>query len=286
LGTTLLLSHIRWFRRVPLTVRLLPFNGVARHVERRQLHRSTLELVLPSVSKHAERLGRLLGVEESLSSRLRRAGWRMDASAFRMRQLGWCAAAVGLGLVIALAIRPPLIVSPLLLLGGPLLAFLVLEQQLVTATTNRQRDLFNELPVVSEQLAMLLSAGYSVGGALNRLAERNAGVTGDDLRHVTERVRLGLSTAGALREWAEHVDIPEVHRLVAVLTLSDESGDLGRLVADEAAAIRREAQRRLLETIEKRGQQVWVPVTVATLVPGVIFLIIPFLQALSLFSAG
>jgi hypothetical protein len=43
-------------------------------------------------------------------------------------------------------------------------------------------------------------------------------------------------------------------------------------------------QRDLLEALERRAQQVWVPVTVATLVPGVIFLSIPFIAALRQFS--
>ena len=35
-----------------------------------------------------------------------------------------------------------------------------------------QSGIFLELPVVSEQLGMLLSAGFSLGAALNRLAGR------------------------------------------------------------------------------------------------------------------
>jgi hypothetical protein len=38
--------------------------------------------------------------------------------------------------------------------------------------------------------------------------------------------------------------------------------------------------------MDRRGQQVWVPVTVATLVPGVILLTVPFIQALRLFSGS
>jgi hypothetical protein len=38
--------------------------------------------------------------------------------------------------------------------------------------------------------------------------------------------------------------------------------------------------------MERRGQQVWIPVTVATLIPGVIFLSIPFIEALRLFSTS
>ena len=44
--------------------------------------------------------------------------------------------------------------------------------------------------------------------------------------------------------------------------------------------------RELIETIERRGQQVWIPVTVAALVPGVIFLAVPFVEALRLFSTS
>jgi hypothetical protein len=38
--------------------------------------------------------------------------------------------------------------------------------------------------------------------------------------------------------------------------------------------------------MERRSQSVWIPVTVATLVPGVILLAIPFAQALRLFTSG
>jgi hypothetical protein len=49
-------------------------------------------------------------------------------------------------------------------------------------------------------------------------------------------------------------------------------------------AIRRDVHRELIKTIERRGQQVWIPVTVAALVPGVIFLAVPFIDALRLFA--
>ena len=71
---------------------------------------------------------------------------------------------------------------------------------------------------------------------------------------------------------------------VALLRLNREAGDLGRLIAEEARSIRRDVHRQLIETVERRGQQVWIPVTVATLVPGVIFLAIPFTEAMRLFT--
>ena len=69
-----------------------------------------------------------------------------------------------------------------------------------------------------------------------------------------------------------------------VLALNDDAGDIGRLLSEEARSIRAAVHRELIETIERRGQQVWIPVTVATLVPGVIFLAVPFIEALQVFS--
>jgi len=69
-------------------------------------------------------------------------------------------------------------------------------------------------------------------------------------------------------------------------TLRRDTSDLGRLISEEARSIRRDVQRELVETAERRGQQVWVPVTVAALLPGVLFLAIPFMAALDLFSGS
>jgi Flp pilus assembly protein TadB len=173
----------------------------------------------------------------------------------------------------------------LLIAGAPTLAFLIIEQRVATASKRWQREVFEQLPILAEQLGLLLGAGFSLGSALNRLAKRGTGACGMDLRRVVSRIRQGLSEGDALREWALVADVPAVHRLVSVLSLNREGGDLGRLISDEARSIRRDAHRQLIERIERRGEQVWIPVTVATLLPGVIFMAVPFVQALSLFSS-
>jgi tight adherence protein C len=71
-----------------------------------------------------------------------------------------------------------------------------------------------------------------------------------------------------------------------VLTLAREATDLDRLVDQEAATIRADAHRDLLAELERRSQQVWVPVTVATLLPGSLLLLVPFLDALRLFAGA
>ncbi len=133
---------------------------------------------------------------------------------------------------------------------------------------------------------MLLGSGYSLGSALNRLARRGHGACATDLHRVCGRIRQGLSDVDALREWAALADVEALSRLVTILAMNREGGDLAQLISEEARTIRQDAQRELIEIIERRGQQVWIPVTVATLVPGVLFMVVPFIEAMRLFTTG
>jgi tight adherence protein C len=288
-GATLVLAEVRWFSRAPLTDRLRPYSpgGMGRPVRSGVLSvESFRDVVAPLSQAVGERIARVFGVSEELSVRLGRLHSPLDVAAFRVRQVGWSLAGFGMGSLVALAVQPAVPIALLLVVGSPLLAFLVVEQQVATASSHWKRRVFLELPVVSEQLAMLLSSGYSLGAALNRLAARGTGNTARDLARVCGRIRQGLSEIEALREWADVADVDALDRLIPVLALNREASDLGRLLSEEARAIRRDVQRELVETAERRGQQVWIPVTVAALVPGVIFICIPFIEALKLFSGS
>jgi Flp pilus assembly protein TadB len=288
LGVTLLLSSLPWAQRRTHLDRLRPHLPVAVEGATRSFSTfgSLREITGPLAQAVGARLSRLLGVDEDLSVRLRRVHSEVDPVDHRVRQLGITAAALGVGAALAAALRPAPPVVLLLLLGTPMMAFLVIEQRTSAASARWQRHLRLELPVVTEQLGMLLSAGYSLGAALTRLAERGSGAATADLRRVCDRISQGVPEIDALREWAALARVDALDQLVAVLALNREATDLGGLVAEEARAVRRELHRNLLEVIERRSQQVWIPVTVATLVPGVIFLAVPFVHAMRAFSGS
>jgi len=286
-GATLLISSLPRFSRPALADRLRPFvpgaPGSTRVTDVLSVE-SFRDVLVPMVRTIGDRLASLFGIVEPLDVRLRRIHSSDDVAAFRLRQMTVSGVVfIGAG-VIAGFLRPPPAVSLTIVVGAPLMAFLLIEQGLARASERWQRTLSAELPVVSEQLAMLLNAGYSLGAALARISRNGEGCAATDLKVVVNRVRQGLSEAQALREWSELARVDSVHRLVSVLALNTEASDLGRLVSAESRAARRDLHRKTLETIEKRAQQVWVPVTVATLVPGVILLAVPFLAALRLFS--
>jgi tight adherence protein C len=284
IGTTLLLSELRWFSRRPLAVRLGPYvpGGMGTRGRAGLLSvESFREAVGPLAKGLGSQFSRLFGVSEDLDRRLRRIHSDLDVTEFRVRQIGWSLAGLGVGALFAVAVRPPIPIALLTTFGGLLLAFLLLEQQVSTSSDRWKRSVHLELPVVAEQTAMLLGSGYSLVAALDRVARRGQGAVARDLQRVLTRIRQGLAEDQALQEWAELVDVASVDRFVSVLALNREASDLGRLIAEEARTIRRDVQRELVETMEKRGQQVWIPVTVATLLPGVIFIAIPFTTALA-----
>ena len=285
LGLTLLFSELRWFRRRLLIDRVRPYLfGLSLRSDVDESH-AIVRVLGPLARDTGAAAARFSGVTEDLATRLERIHSPFDPTSFRLRQLGWATAALSGALLVAFATYPPIPLFVLLVAGAPVLAFLIVESQLSRQSKEWKRSLVLELPVVSEQLGMLLSAGYSLGAALQRLSRRSGGVLARDLQRVVTRVAHGLDEKTALREWATTADVPAVGRLVGILALNRDAGDLGSLITHEARAVRAEVHRDLVEIIEKRGQQVWIPVTVATLVPGLLFLAVPFTEALRLFTS-
>lgn len=285
-GATLLLSEFRFFKSQSLAARVSPYlpgGRSARSTELLSLE-SFSQLLRPLAEASGAVAARVFGVSEELPRRLRRVHWEIDASGFRVRQIGWAFGAFAVVLVFGVIVGLPTPLLAIFLVVGPLLAFLIVEQQLANASDRWKERTFQELPVIAEQIAMLLGSGFSLGAALQRVSSRGSGVIARDLDVVVRRIQQGSSENAALREWAEIVDVEAVSRVVSILALNKEAGDLGSMVAAEARTIRSEAHRALLESIEKKNQQVWIPVTLAALVPGVILMMIPFISALSEFG--
>lgn len=284
-GLALLFSLVPALQRQSLAERLRAYTPSApARSPRIRTARSLRDVIGPLAVLLGGTIAKAFGVNEDLRDRLRRVHASESVTEFRVRQVVaalWCTlgASIALGLL-----RIPLLIGVLTIWIAPLLGLLCVEQSLALRSDRWKKSLEAELPVVAEQLAMLLSAGFSLSSALSRLSRRGNGSIARDFRRVMLRIRQGVSEADALREWAELAGVPSITRLVGVLRMSTEAADLGRLVSAEATVSREEGHRRLLAAMERKAQAVWIPVTVAALVPGVIVLAVPFLQALSAFS--
>ena len=285
LGLTLLFAQLPFFQRASLAERLRPYTpGATQRRTRVWAARSIREVIGPLASSIGGGLARLFGVHEDVRVRLDRINADDDATTFRVRQATWAVVGLLAFAALALVVHPPAFVTASGMWIAPLLAFLVTEQHLAVRSTRWQRRVELELPVVAEQLAMLLGAGLSLGAALNRVSKRGSGAIASDFRRLATRTSQGVSESTAIAEWSESAHVASVTRLAGILRLHGEATDLGRLVSDEARVCREEAQRRLIAAMERKSQQVWIPVTVAALLPGCIFLAVPFLSALRAFA--
>ncbi len=233
-----------------------------------------------------DRVATLFGLDQDLGTRLDRLGRRQSEAQFRTRQTTASAAALLSSIAVVLWIGAAPI--PALLIGIAVAAatFLLPERLLSQAITARGVELTEELPTVTEQIAMLLASGMSLTNAFQTTGQRGRGVCPADLRRVSARVAHGATVETALEEWAEAAGSADVRRLVGVLTLHEDAADIAALVSDEARSARSATHRRLIERIERRNEQVWIPVTVAALVPGVVLLSIPFSDALRSYTVA
>lgn len=286
IGATLLLAEWRRFARPSLGERLRPFHPGATELTSPATGSmgSLRDVIVPLARDGGDRLATIFGVQEKSEAKLRRIHSELTPGSFRLRQLAWTGGGLIAGAAVASVTGPAWPISVLLVAGAPLLAFLIVEQNLARASERWKRTTEEELPVIAEQLAMLLNAGFSLGSALGRLAARSQGCVARDLDQVVNRLQQGLSEGEALREWADRSGLAAVERMVSILTVHSTAADLGRLVSAEARQARRDRHRHTVEVMERRGEQVWVPVTVATLVPGAILIAVPFLAALRLFA--
>ena len=283
-GATLLLAQLRWFRHVPLADRVRPYvvgsrletaGGGAFSVE------SLRDVLVPIADTVGARISRVLGLGDDAASKLARVAPADDLPNFRLRQVTGAVTTALAALVVCSGVgAPPVltVAATLVALGG---VYLAIEQHLSSRNAAWQRRVTLELPIIIEQLGMLLSSGHSLSGSIARIGARGSGECARCFRQVTARMSQGVGEVEALREWAEFADVDAVHRLVAALSMNREASDLGLLIATEARTVRRQVHRELLEAIERRGQTVWIPVTVATLLPGVIFMAVPFVDAMS-----
>lgn len=281
IGLSFLFGELRWFRRRSLLARLRPYGATGAAALSPTPSSSPTAVLVTLVDQLVDRVTGTLGIRDDLTLRLARADLHTTPTAFRSRQALHAVVALAVGGTAALLLRPGPVTTLMLLIGVPTLAVLIPEQRLSSRIARRSHRLQLELPVIAEQLGILIDSGTSLPAAITRVSRRGRGASAEDLHRVALRIRGGTSETTALTEWAERTDVEAVRRLVSVLSLHREAGDLGRLISEEARAIRAETHRELLERIERRDQLVWIPVTVATLVPGLLFLAVPFVSALA-----
>lgn len=283
LGLWLLVLAVPRWRRASLTERLAPQLADVLPAAREALAARRIDILpvlgglgLP-VTAGLRRLAGLVGTPTELGARLARAGVAPSIAAYQLQRLlaglAGASLAVLLGLPALAGDRWALLpVCALLgLLAGLLGRDLLLRQQ----GRRRIEQLAGELPSVLELLALSVAAGEAVPEALRRVARIGHGLIAAELGAVGRQVASGVPLAAALAELARRAGHPGLERaldhLVAAL---DRGSPLAETLQAQAADVRVESRRTLLEAAGRSE--------VAMLLP-LVFLILPATIAIAIF---
>jgi hypothetical protein len=97
---------------------------------------------------------------------------------------------------------------------------------------------------------------------------------------MSAEIRRGANPGRALGLVASQYRLDGLDHLIRLLEANYSSPELPALLDEQSRSFRRRQQLELTEKLAKRAQAVWIPVSVAALVPGIIFVMIPLISAL------
>jgi tight adherence protein C len=245
-------------------------------------------LLRPLLQEGARVVERWLGGSAAVARRLREAGAAGDVGRFRAEQVLWgllgfvAALLLALGLP-ALAGRPP---SPAALAGGAVLGVgggvLGRDWWLGRQVARRQGRMLRELPTVADLLCLAVTAGEGPRAALERTVNRCRGELSRELAVVLADLRAGEPFVAAIEHLAVRAPLPAVVRFVDGLVVAVERGTpLGDVLRAQAADVREQHKRDLIEAGGRREVLMLVPVVFLLLPVVVLFALYPGLFTLS-----
>jgi len=225
------------------------------------------------------RVARIAGGSASVDRRLHQAGWTMDATAFRGRQLAWSIAGVAIGgggvVVLILLGRASGTVALLPPVVGVTAAFLY-DARLTRAARVRVGRIQEELPTVLEFLALCLSAGEGILDSLRRVSVAGVGELAAELRGVVLAVGTGSPLSEALSRLAARLEIPALARSIDQLVAAiDRGAPLAHVLHSQALDAREDAKRGLIERAGRKEIYMLVPLVFLILPLSVLFAVFP-----------
>lgn len=231
-------------------------------------------------------LMQLIGTTGLVRLRLRQADSGITGERFRALQL--LAALIGTGvgaltgLTMAMRGGEPAALALLLPLGA-LMGAMLIDWHFARAARARLRRLSAELPTVLEFLSLALAAGESLSDALRRIATTGRGAMADELARVVRDHASGVSLADALTMLERDLQHPPVTRMVDQLRTALERGaPLAQVLQAQAADVREEAKRALLERAGKNEIAMLVPLVFGLLPVTIAFALFPGLYVLQI----
>ena len=241
---------------------------------------------LPTSSRGSEFTNGLSRASNALNEKLRsRLGLPKSQRALPPRYLA-AGLAVGLCLVFATAIGMVPVKAALLVGLGLLGIPAAIALRVIRNRTLAIRAIEGAMPAEIEKLAVYLAGGYSLVGAITRVAERTKSPCAEIFEIIARGLKGGAEISVAVGQARELFEAPSLGRLANVLEGALYGADLVKAARSEAAAQRAAIHRLALAEMEKNSQKIWIPITIAALVPGIVLIFVPFVAVMKADTSG
>jgi tight adherence protein C len=285
LGLLLMVFNAPPLRRPSLADRIAPFvreqPRPSRLLGAPQTRRSGLmRRLLPRTRTASQLLDKWVGGSASVRRRLDALDDGRSVEDIRFEQVVWGAIGIAggavLGVLITLMSGRVQIASVLLLAAaGAVGGVLGRDWWLTAQVRKRDERIIAEFPVVAELLALVVTAGESPQGALARVSRLVGGELGRSLQGALADTRTGMPLTDALERVARASNLEPLSRFIDGIVIALERGTpLAEVLRAQAADVREQSKRHLLERGARNELSMMVPV---------VFLLLPITVVLAMF---
>jgi tight adherence protein C len=246
----------------------------------------TRRVLGPALTEASRWIDRLVGGTDSVRRRLGGLGSCDGVEEFRIEQLIWGGIGMVGGAVVLAASTllrggiDAVLVGAAAVVGG-VGGVLARDWWLTQQVQRRERSMLSEFPVIADLMALAVLAGEAPVDALQRVCGLTRGELTRDLRAALDEARAGAAMTRALMDLANRTTLESFSRFVEGLVVAIERGTpLAEVLRAQAADVREQSKRALLEAGGRKEIQMMAPVVFMILPITVLFALYPGLLTL------
>lgn len=144
-----------------------------------------------------------------------------------------------------------------------------------SASQSRHRRRTQQLNFALTPFLQQVRLGITGGNSLQKALTSANNLGNQDIEHLQNLLRSGMDIERSSKLWLDDFQTPAKQRLADLWSTKTTTSEMLALIENLLQWLNSEQRFFLTSEIERRNQLVWIPVTVAVLLPGMIFIAIP-----------
>jgi tight adherence protein C len=213
-------------------------------------------------------------------------GNQAEYEIFRIRQYGYSAGAVAIGLVFFTIISQNrfLILTGSIFLGA--LMFVAIDKELSREIKKRREVIEAEFPAIIEMLTLAIAAGETPMSAMLRIANSSNCLLAKEFQIVVAEVRTGIPLNMTLDAMGRRVKSVMIRRFVdALVTATLRGAPIVEVLSRHAVEARGNQRNRVMASAGKAEISMMIPVVFLILPISIMFALWPSLTNLNIFAS-